>query len=340
MTKVALKYIFWEITHRCNQKCRICPLYGMNSCSPLLKELSTSENKIIMDKINKTFPIKKPRLKRSGGEPFVRRDLIELMSYIEQSKIEYGLMSNFSMLSQSKLDDFLMLHPKFLNISIDGNCDIHNKLRGTNGCYESTISNIKYYVQRIKSDVSIELNCVIQPENLELFSEIIDLATSFNVNVTFQHLNFLSEDECNKQLVFDKIHFNSNVRHYINKMNFFNDKAMIEKLYIKLQNALEYGRKKNANVKIKPNITDLNSLMSYYTGSCALERKCSELESMLFIQPDGTVNACFECYSVGNILKEDFSDILQSEKYEKTIYKLKNIEENPICFRCCKGIFT
>lgn len=46
-----LNYIFWEITHRCNQRCRICPLYGVNNESELCDELATEENMTILKTI-------------------------------------------------------------------------------------------------------------------------------------------------------------------------------------------------------------------------------------------------------------------------------------------------
>ena len=46
-----INYIFWKITHRCNQRCRVCHLYGEHNHTKLHKELSYEQNIGIIDKL-------------------------------------------------------------------------------------------------------------------------------------------------------------------------------------------------------------------------------------------------------------------------------------------------
>ena len=66
-------YIFWEITHRCNQRCRVCHLYGEHNRTKLHKELSYEQNIGIIDKLYDYFGGRVLRIKFSGGEPFIKR---------------------------------------------------------------------------------------------------------------------------------------------------------------------------------------------------------------------------------------------------------------------------
>lgn len=111
-----LKYIFWEITHRCNQRCRVCPLYGLKNGSGLCNELTTEENMIIIDKIAHYFPEAPPKIKISGGEPMMRKDIFLLLLYLENLGIPYGLITNFSLMNKESLDSLLELHSSISHI--------------------------------------------------------------------------------------------------------------------------------------------------------------------------------------------------------------------------------
>ena len=217
-----IKYIFWEITHRCNQRCGVCHLYGEESHTELCEELSLEQNIMIIDKINKYFKGNVPRVKISGGEPFLRKDLCYILQYLEKLEIPYGVMSNFSAISTKQIDKFAELHPKFLNVSLDGPEFIHDKIRKCEGGYIKTLTALKRYLSLKKSEVSIELNCVMQLENLNYYAHIIDVAEELKVAVTFQHVNFLSRGEEKIQREYDNSILGLNhYRHYINNKNPF-----------------------------------------------------------------------------------------------------------------------
>lgn len=128
-----INYILWEITHRCNQRCRVCHLYGEHNHTKLHKELSYEQNIGIIDKLYDYFGGRVPRIKFSGSEPFMRSDFCDILAYLEKLDIPYGIMSNFSVIRSEQIERFAAMHQMFLNISLDGTSEIHDSLRKCTG---------------------------------------------------------------------------------------------------------------------------------------------------------------------------------------------------------------
>ncbi|MBO4864013.1 MAG: radical SAM protein [Eubacterium sp.] len=336
-----INYIFWEITHRCNQRCRVCHLYGEQNHTQLHKELSYKQNICIIDKLYDYFDGKVPRVKISGGEPFMRSDFCDILEYFEKLDIPYGIMSNFSVISDEQIERFATMHPLFLNISLDGTAGIHDSLRKCPGACNKSLAALDKYLSAKQSDVSIELNCVMHPENLECYRFIIDTAAEFGVAATFQHVNFLSQKEEATQAEYDsKVLGIKEFKHYVNNKNVFDNRNDIDWLYDTIREIQDYAKIRKVKVKIKPEITDKQALYRYYLDEPGvILKRCLEVGNMFLIQPDGTVCACFECYSIGNLTQSNLKEIIENSRSTGLIEKLQNVDLNPVCKRCCKGQF-
>ena len=74
--------VAWNITQRCNFKCKHC--YSSAVLGSTDNELSTEEIYQIVDQFKK---LKVPVILLSGGEPFMRDDLFEIIAYIRKAGI-------------------------------------------------------------------------------------------------------------------------------------------------------------------------------------------------------------------------------------------------------------
>lgn len=92
-------YFQWHITDRCNLRCSHC--YQNDYSSP--SELSFEELKDITDKITDALTMwkKDGRIAITGGEPFIRKDLLSLLRYLEQQpQIALHLKSSLHLKSE------------------------------------------------------------------------------------------------------------------------------------------------------------------------------------------------------------------------------------------------
>lgn len=181
----------------------------------------------------------------------------------------------------------------------------------------------------------------MHPENIGCYRYIIDTAGSFGVAATFQHVNFLSKKEEIAQAVYDcAVLGKKDLKHYVNNSNVFENSPDVDILYDTIREIQDYAKVKKVKVKIKPEITDKQALYRYYMdGLGATLKHCLEVGNMFLIQPDGTVCACFECYSIGILTKSSLREILENSHSIGLIRKLQSADDNPVCKRCCKGQF-
>jgi len=134
-------YLIYFVTARCNARCSMCFYWReMEKFSPE-KEMSPDET----TKIAKHLP---PllQLTLSGGEPFLREDLFELVKpLIEKGRPEFlsiptnGILTDkIIRISEKICSAFPGLNIN-LELSIDGIGEIHDQIRGKKGAYENVL---------------------------------------------------------------------------------------------------------------------------------------------------------------------------------------------------------
>ena len=131
------------ITSKCNLRCKTCNIWKTPS-KKFNKELTTKE-------IKKTFKNLSPNfswLTISGGEPFLRKDFVDIIKTAKQELPSLSIISintNGTLKKEiiSSLNQIALLEiPNiYLTFSIDGPKEIHDKIRGTKGSFEKTWNN-------------------------------------------------------------------------------------------------------------------------------------------------------------------------------------------------------
>ncbi len=97
MSPSPLKTLFWNITYACNYRCPIC---FTDSGVESRRELSTEEALAAADKICEAG-VKDVII--SGGEPFLRTDLIDVLERLGQNGVTARIATNGSMITDDNL---------------------------------------------------------------------------------------------------------------------------------------------------------------------------------------------------------------------------------------------
>ena len=158
--------VIWEITHNCNYGCSYC----IFSCTKqrVEGELSTEECFHVIDELVKNgFK----HLKVTGGEPFIRKDLIEILEYASKFMV-VDVSTNASLLSEELVDKLNKIKLKMIHVSLDGNKNEHESVRGIN-TYDRTIKGLEYLK---KSKNKVRIGSVIHRNNQDDLENLVKLS--------------------------------------------------------------------------------------------------------------------------------------------------------------------
>jgi radical SAM protein with 4Fe4S-binding SPASM domain len=172
----APEVIIWEITRSCNFRCSHCIVDASSHGAG--QELDGDECRGLLDQF-KALGIKELFL--SGGEPFLRKDLVELMGYACKIGIpHFSIASNGSVVKEEKLKKLKEYGLQGLQISIDGATSEQNaKIRsGVPGAFEKALKAVDLCR---KLQIPVFIGVFLHPENIDSVPDVITLAREHDV---------------------------------------------------------------------------------------------------------------------------------------------------------------
>lgn len=157
----------WEITHQCNYGCSYC-IFSCNN-KKIDNELTTEECFHVIDElVLRGFK----HLKITGGEPFIRKDIIEILRYAS-GKLITDISTNASLITPEKVRLLNEIKLKMIHVSLDGNRLQHESVRGNN-TYDRTIKGLEALnesTNKVRIGSVIHFNNQSDLENLVIDSE-------------------------------------------------------------------------------------------------------------------------------------------------------------------------
>jgi MoaA/NifB/PqqE/SkfB family radical SAM enzyme len=143
--KVLPSFVTFSVNNYCNQRCKTCNIWKYNPVEEKKKELRLDEIEKIFSKIPKIF-----WLTITGGEPFLRDDLVEIVKIAyEKSKINVltittnGSMPELIEKNVKKILENCKNLTLIVNVSIDCSREFHDIIRGIDGSFDRAIESIE-----------------------------------------------------------------------------------------------------------------------------------------------------------------------------------------------------
>lgn len=162
-----LRYLFLEVTSRCNLRCRHCG----SDCgrSPRADELTTREWLAAVDRLGARLDPASTFLVITGGEPLCRPGLGAILDRIHAHGFAWGMVTNGWGLGRRALDALLARGLASLTVSLDGLAPSHDWLRGAPGAWDRGVAAIRTAVAAAAGGASPLLDVVTcaNPRNLE-----------------------------------------------------------------------------------------------------------------------------------------------------------------------------
>lgn len=163
------------VTYACNSRCVMCDIWKMEAKKPL-------EAKEYLK-----LPSSLKYLNISGGEPFLRPDIVDVVKNMRKAcpKAQLIFSSNGLVpeLVVEKMKEIQKFYPKIgIGISMDGIGKMHDKIRGIDGAYNKAIKTIKD-LQKIGIK-NIRLAFTVSTINVDHLAKTYNLAEKLGVEFT------------------------------------------------------------------------------------------------------------------------------------------------------------
>lgn len=153
----------FHITGRCNLQCKHCYRTEGN-----VEPLSYSDVVAVIEQYKELLveynckhrSKRKGHINITGGEPFMRADICDILYYLGNNRetFTYGILSNGSFLDEKMLNVLLETKVSFVQLSIDGNKEMHDFLRAP-GDFDRVLRTAEWLEQKgIRTYISFTAN--------------------------------------------------------------------------------------------------------------------------------------------------------------------------------------
>ncbi|ERJ83717.1 radical SAM domain protein [Peptostreptococcaceae bacterium oral taxon 113 str. W5053] len=190
--KSKIESAYLHVTHRCNLHCLGC--YSYEDMRNDLLDLDTEMMKHILDELKS---VGVDNLVISGGEPFLRQDLLEILRY---AKLDLSI-SNISLITNGTILDIdweeVKKYIDLLSFSLDSYKDDISFIRDE-GIFNKIIKNIEESKKYLPTNIIV----TIHKKNIDSLEEYKKLTDKLNVSMNIS-LFVAKKDEVFKDYILD-----------------------------------------------------------------------------------------------------------------------------------------
>jgi len=298
-----------SVTNKCNFKCKTC-----NIAMKKDDELSLQEWQRVFQKYGKrifwaTF---------SGGEPFLRNDLAEIVcSFYDSCRPKIiniptnGYFSNVIPRVTESIARRCVGSQIILNISLDDIEEKHDSIRGMPGSYRNVLTSFRSLKSMKLANVSIGFHTVISRFNVQRIPQI------------YAHVRTLDPDSYVAEIAEERVELNTIGSDISPDNSLYSDAADFLISNLKFSHFNRVGKitrafRKEYYTMTKKVLTDHRQIIPCYSGFASAQ-----------IAPTGDVwFCCIKADSIGNLRDVDyeFKRIWRSEKAHELRKRIKHGE--------------
>jgi len=173
--------VVWNVGQRCNLKCVHC--YSQSKDIEYPGELNTKEAKAMLDGLAEYGA---PVILFSGGEPLMREDLMELITYAKEKGLRAVISTNGTLITEEKAEELKQFGLSYVGISLDGLKETNDKFRGIEGAFDDALMGIR---NCLKLGIKVGLRFTINKRNAQDIPGIFELIEKEKIpRVCFYHL--------------------------------------------------------------------------------------------------------------------------------------------------------
>ena len=173
------EHVYCSLTNACNLRCSMCSIPHDESASPY--ELSYDEWCRVIDDV---AAMGIGHIVFSGGEPLLRPDIADLVSYSARKKIPMvDIISNGLLLTESLTEQLVAAGLHHITISIDGMTETHDCIRGRGSFQKASAAIDMINTYQKNGFPTVGINYTIMDSNVCDIMKMFDFARSKKCNV-------------------------------------------------------------------------------------------------------------------------------------------------------------
>lgn len=275
----------FEITNNCNLKCEGC---HANGGEKLFDEMSTAEAKKVIRGLAEISDFR--MIVFTGGEPFLRKDIFDLIRYAKAVGFYPTVASNGTLLSKEIAKELKSSKVAGVALSIDSvDPKKHDLMRGMDGSFSKVLEGMKILKEE---GLYIQANITLSKANFFEIEELLKLSNDFHTHVVLLY-QFIPTGR-GKDL--EEVSLNKDELYNVIEKTYSSQKDLKPVIApIGLPEYWAYVFSKNGN--------NSKSMKKYFPG-------CIAGKGMFYIKPNGDVWPCaFLPVKAGNVLNERPIDI-------------------------------
>jgi MoaA/NifB/PqqE/SkfB family radical SAM enzyme len=245
-----------------------------------------------------------------GGEPLLRKDIIEILNYSKEKGYVNVINTNCS--SLEKKADLISENTDFIFASLDYPDAYHDVIRGRKGSFNEVINGINEILNIGKTKVVIV--STISKLNFNKIEEMALLAQKLGIGISYNAVEPTFSSSYNDERTYSPVE----------------DYGLDEK-------ELKHFYKMLLSIKQKgyPLMESEGVLRDYAIGT---PFKCHFPKIFLYVSPDGKIFPCSDYgHSPINLKEISFEEYFSSKEYKEHV---KNSETCKICLRTCVRMYS
>lgn len=304
-----LKFLFLELTLRCNERCLHCG----SSCGDVpSNEMPVQVYYDFLDKIKHDFP-NLPMLCITGGEPLLRKEIFDIMAYAKKLGFGWGMTSNGTLITKDTARRLYDCGMKTISVSLDGMEKSHDEFRRTPGGFAKAVEGIKNLLEY--DFQAVQITTVVTKKNIGELDEMFELVRKLDVD-SWRVINI---EPIGRALKLDG--YTLNAEEYRRMFDFIKEKR-------RAGYPVLYGCSHFLGTEYEREVRDWYFLCNagIYTAS---------------IMANGDITACLDIERrpetiQGNILRDDFTDVWRNRF---RLYRTSLADKNEACCTCADRDF-
>ena len=306
-----LKQLFWECTLRCNLNCLHCG----SDCRAIAekKDMPFDDFLKVLDDISTVMDPKRILIITTGGEPLVRKDIVECGKAIRERGFHWGMVSNGLLLDERMCNRLLEAGLETIGISLDGFEEAHNWMRGNKNAFSMTERAIKCLVGK------------------NIIWDVITCVNQKNIGYMDEFKRYLIDLGVPKWRIFSIVP--------MGRAALFPELQLSDEQFREVMDFIVAVRKENQ--------IHLSFSCEGFLGDYEWEVRdhpfcCQAGVTIASILADGSISGCLSIrsqYHQGNIYKDRFTDVWEN-KFQP--YRNREWMHNGVCADCdmwdfCQG---